>query len=49
MNKLIQTFLANPTDKNREALINYSWSHPMAICMVDNETKGQLSRYGVRL
>lgn len=49
MQKLIEKFLANPTDANKEALWNYSLMHPMAIGMVDNETKGKLSAHGVRL
>lgn len=49
MMKLIERFLKDPSDKNKEALWNYSLMHPMAICMVDNETKGKLSAHGVRL
>lgn len=49
MTKLIEAFIAQPTDANRVRLINYAFAHPMAICMIDPEVIGQLSAMGVRL
>ena len=40
MNKLIQAFKADPSDKNRAKLIAYLQKHMMAICMASpNEQK----------
>lgn len=37
MNKLIDAYLANPSDKTRDRLVAYLASHPMAVCLASPE------------
>jgi hypothetical protein len=48
MNKLIQTFKANPSDKNRAKLQAYLQKHMMAICMASPDEQQFLKANGFK-
>jgi hypothetical protein len=48
MNKLIQAFKADPSDKNREKLAAYLQKHMMAICMASPEEQQFLKANGFK-
>ena len=49
MNKLLEIFIANPTEKNRIKLQNYLNKHLMAVCMATPEQNQILRANGFQI
>jgi hypothetical protein len=47
MNKLIEQFVANPSDKTRLRLQTYLNKHPMAVCLASPEQREILKVNGL--